>query len=46
MVSDFKGRLYEILEIGNKTTLLKCIMDNSHVRIRNYGWEAIGFTKD
>ena len=44
MIRDFKGRVYKIIEEGMKTVLLEC-SDGSRVRIRNYGWNEIGFIR-
>jgi hypothetical protein len=45
MVRDFKGRLYQILEVGRDTTLLRCQHTGDMVRVRSYGWDDIGFVR-
>lgn len=42
-VRDFKGRLYRLIEVSHKGTLLEKIDDGSRVRIRNNSWFEIGF---
>jgi hypothetical protein len=44
-VVDFRGRPYEQIEIDRHHTLLECLETGALVRIRNYGWDKIGFCK-
>ena len=44
-IHDFKGRLYELIEIRANSTLLQCILTGQRVIIRNHNWDAIGFVR-
>jgi hypothetical protein len=44
-IKDFKGRIYDVLETGVTTTLLRCVKTGDHIRIRSYGWHEIGFVR-
>lgn len=45
LIKDFKGRLYKFLECDADSTLLEMLADGSRVRIRSWGWDAIGFVR-
>lgn len=45
MIKDFKGWLYQIVDIGHDTTLLLCESTGQYVRIRSWGWDEIGFIR-
>lgn len=42
-VQDFKGRLYNVLEIGRSHTVLECVKTHDRVQIRSGNWYEIGF---
>lgn len=44
-IRDFKGRLYNLLETTAAYTLLESVIDGSRIKIRSYGWDAIGFIR-
>lgn len=43
LIKDFKGRMYSLIETTATGTLLQDCKDGSRVRIRNTGWDEIGF---
>jgi len=44
-VKDAKGLVYKLLDQNVSTTLLECLTTGMRVRIRNNGWDEIGFVK-
>ncbi len=44
-IRDFKGRVYQVLETCNGTTLLQDVKTRDRVRVRAWGWHDIGFIK-
>lgn len=45
IIKDFKGNLYAMIDIREKTTLLRCVNTGAHIVIRNHNWSDIGFLK-
>lgn len=44
-IKDFKGRIYNVMEVRRDNTLLECVIDKSRVVIRNFNWDGIGFVR-
>lgn len=44
-IKDFKGRVYNLIEICKDSALLECVLTGDKVRIRSYNWDDIGFVR-
>lgn len=43
IVHDSMCRKYRVIDVCPLTTLLQCLKTNDHIRIRNTGWNEMGF---
>lgn len=44
-VKDLNGKHYEVIEINERSTLLKDPYQNATIRIKNHDWDSLNFIK-